>query len=566
MHEQTQREIGASQSGDSASQFKPGEMNGEFAEQLSAVADVVNRFALVPLEPAVRACHALYGNEPIDLAVLGQFKSGKSSLLNAVLGESVLPVGVLPLTAVITRIADGTQRLVQVTYTDGRVEEVALTRLAEYVTEAGNPGNQRRVAVVDVLLPAMRDLPGVRLVDTPGLGSVFAHNTEATRAWMPNVAAAMVAVSAERPLSEEDVRLVSEARQTAPRVIVILTKVDLLTDAERELVIDFLESRLHDEFDTEITVMPFSVKVETQRWLNQLHESLFLLLTRNVLGERRAALLHKLNAVSKSCRDYLTVGIQAAERNDADRERLRAAVLNEKVGIAVIQDELALAEQGICASLRPAFEKYFLGHRLNLRQRMSQALDADLPSWQGNLAKQTLQLQSWMQDRLLAELTPLSADAVSVASGLTERAELRFRRIVEAFRDRLNRNIHEAMGITVSALAWEAVQPDPDVIPVDVGHAFMIHWELLWWLLPMKLVGGMFRRHALRQVEGEVEKNLRRLVSDWTKAADQAVGNLRSQAARWVDMELGTLNGLLQRQSTELIALREALCSLECVA
>ena len=122
------------------------------------------------------------------------------------------------------------------------------------------------------------------------------------------------------------------------------------------------------------------------------------------------------------------------------------------------------------------------------------------------------------------------------------------------------------MGITVSPVAWEVTQPDLEVIPVDGGHAFMIHWELLWWLLPMKLVGGMFRRHALRQVEGEVEKNLRRLVSDWERAADQAVGNLRSQATRWVDMELGTLNGLLQRQPTELIAFREALCKLECVA
>lgn len=82
----------------------------------------------------------------------------------------------------------------------------------------------------------------------------------------------------------------------------------------------------------------------------------------------------------------------------------------------------------------------------------------------------------------------------------------------------------------------------------------------------MKLVGGMFRRHSLRRVEAEVEKNLWRLVSEWTKATDQFVGNLRSQATRWVDMELGTLNGLLQRQPTELIAFREALCKLECVA
>ncbi len=64
---------------------------------------------------------------------------------------------------------------------DGSVEAIDPTRLSQFVTEAGNPGNGRQVAVVDLLTPAMIDLPRLRLVDTPGLGSVLAHNTEATR-------------------------------------------------------------------------------------------------------------------------------------------------------------------------------------------------------------------------------------------------------------------------------------------------------------------------------------------------------------------------------------------------
>ena len=78
-------------------------MTAERNDQLPVVAEIVRRFALTSLQPSVRACEALSGDEPIDLAALGQFKSGKSSLLNAVLGEAVFPVGVLPLTAVITR-------------------------------------------------------------------------------------------------------------------------------------------------------------------------------------------------------------------------------------------------------------------------------------------------------------------------------------------------------------------------------------------------------------------------------------------------------------------------------
>ena len=230
-------------------------MNAAPAAQREVVADVVRRFGLTSLLPTLRTCEALAGDDaPLDVAVLGQFKSGKSSLLNAVLGEAVFPVGALPVTAVVTRAAAGPERVVRVTRLDGSVEEVAPARLADFVTEAGNPGNRRQVARVDVLTPALADLPGVRLVDTPGLGSVFAHNTEATRAWMPNAAAALVTVSAERPLSDEDRRLVGEARQTAPRVVVVLTKVDLLTDAECAEVTAFLEQALRESFGVAVPV------------------------------------------------------------------------------------------------------------------------------------------------------------------------------------------------------------------------------------------------------------------------------------------------------------------------
>ncbi len=260
-------------------------MIGELTEQLDTVADLIGRFGLDSLLPTLGACEALSGEDSsLDVAVLGQFKSGKSSLLNAVLGEPVFPVGAVPVTAIITRAADGPEPVVRVTHEDGSVEEVAPNRLAEFVTEAGNPENQRRVAVVDVFTPSMSDLPGVRLVDTPGLGSVLAHNTETTRTWMPNVAVALVTVSAERPLADEDQRLVDEARQMAPRVVVVLTKVDLLNEAERAEVIAFLERGLRASFGADVPVLPFSTRSETARWLYQLREAVLLPVARDVAG------------------------------------------------------------------------------------------------------------------------------------------------------------------------------------------------------------------------------------------------------------------------------------------
>jgi GTP-binding protein EngB required for normal cell division len=497
------------------------------------------------------------------VAVLGQFKAGKSSLLNAVLGEAVFPVGAVPVTAAVTRAAAGARRLLRVTYLDGSAEEVAPDRLAEFVTEAGNPLNRRRAAAADVLTPALRGWPGLRLVDTPGLGSVLTHNTEATRAWMPNVAVALVTVSAERPLSEEDRRLVADALQTAPRVAVVLTKVDLLSTAELAEVSAYLDRALRESFAAAVPVLPFSSRSEPERWVRQLREAVLLPVARGVAGERRAALGVKVAALLRACHGYLAVGLQAAERADADRERLRAAVLDESVNAAVIQDELRLAAQRVSEEVRPAFEQVFLAHRTELGRRVRDALAAELPAWRGNLAAQTAHYECWMADRLTAELTPLSQGAGPVAKELLGQAEGRLRRVVEAFRDRLGGNVREATGVSVSPAAWELERPRVAAVPVAVGRAFMTDWGLLWWLLPMRLVGGLFRRHVLGLVPWEVEKNLRRLAGEWAGAVGAAVDDLRTQAAASVDAELATLGRLLAQQPTEAAAFRAALRRLE---
>jgi GTP-binding protein EngB required for normal cell division len=526
--------------------------------QLAVVADVVRRFDLTSLVPTLQACSALAdANPPLDVAVLGQFKSGKSSLLNAVLGEPVFPVGVVPVTAVITRAVAGDAGPIRVTHLDGTVEEVAQDRLAEFVTEKENPGNRRRVAVVDVCAPALAAWPGLRLVDTPGLGSVLAHS-EATRAWLPNVAAALVAISAERPLADEDRRLLAEARQTAPRVIVLLTKVDLLTDAELAEVASFVERGLRGSFGADVPVLHFSCRAQTEHHVRRLQETVLSPIARDVAGERRAALDLKMATLVRACRGYLAVGLQAAERADADRAQLRGAVLDESVKASVMRDELRLAEQGVHQKVRPAFEKALLPQQAALHGELSAALAAELATWQGNLAVQTQRYQVWLAERLLAELAVVSEEAAPVAVGLLEQGEERLRRVVEAFRDRLSRNIRESTGVQVSPAVWEARRPRLAALPVTVGQTFMTSWELLWWLLPMWLIGGIFRRHVLGRLSWEVTKNLTRLAGDWAGAVDAALADLRGQAAAWVDAELATLERLLSQGATEAARFAEA--------
>ncbi|MGC4084745.1 MAG: hypothetical protein QM736_22190 [Vicinamibacterales bacterium] len=105
-------------------------------------------------------------------------------MLNELLGAGVLPVQAIPATAVITRARFGPALAARVVPTRGAGFDVDPGALADWVTESGNPGNRRGVERVDVESPALRDIPDVVLVDTPGTGSSWEHNTDTSLDWL----------------------------------------------------------------------------------------------------------------------------------------------------------------------------------------------------------------------------------------------------------------------------------------------------------------------------------------------------------------------------------------------
>ena len=138
-----------------------------------------------------RALAARVSEGRFYLACIGQFKRGKSTLINALIGEPVLPVGFIPVTAVPTVIRFGAHPRARVQARDGSWQEIAVSDLNQYVSEEHNPENTKGVTGVEVFVPSALLSTGMCLVDTPGLGSVFTGNTAATQAFIPHIDAAL---------------------------------------------------------------------------------------------------------------------------------------------------------------------------------------------------------------------------------------------------------------------------------------------------------------------------------------------------------------------------------------
>jgi len=103
-----------------------------------------------------------------NLVVLGQFKRGKTSLINALLSAEILPTAVVPLTSIATIIKHGETLHVNVFFNNGNVIEIDPVELNQYVTEKGNPKNEKDVQQVVITYPSPYLKDGVRLIDTPG--------------------------------------------------------------------------------------------------------------------------------------------------------------------------------------------------------------------------------------------------------------------------------------------------------------------------------------------------------------------------------------------------------------
>ena len=183
------------------------------------------------------------------VACVGQFKRGKSTLLNALVSCEVVPTGFIPVTAVPTVIRFGDELHARVRMRNGSWHDVAMSDLKEYVSEELNPENKKAVEGAEVFVPSPLLSSGMCFVDTPGLGSVFTGNTATTKAFIPDIDAALVVVGADPPIAGEELALVESIGRRVQELILVINKADRTSDPEREAAAKFtreiLAKRLH---------------------------------------------------------------------------------------------------------------------------------------------------------------------------------------------------------------------------------------------------------------------------------------------------------------------------------
>jgi GTP-binding protein EngB required for normal cell division len=305
---------------------------------LQRIEELVRRHGLVEFRARIDSLASRLEDNNLEVALFGRVSCGKSSLLNAVLGTDVLPVGINPITAVPTRLVYGTTLRAVVTFGSGRNEIVPIGELAKLVTELGNPGNLRNVTRAMVQVPSPRLRQGVTLVDTPGLGSLARRGGAETLAYLPSCDLALLLIDAGATLNEEDVGTLRLLTEAAIPVIVLLSKADLLTESDLYRATDYIHDQLQQELGLDAKVHPVSSLPKQSHILDHFFDEELLPRFRQARMLRNSSAARKIGALREAVIVAFETALDQRSRKGRDlsayshdlEERLR--VMTGEVG------------------------------------------------------------------------------------------------------------------------------------------------------------------------------------------------------------------------------------------
>lgn len=534
-------------------------------EKINIIGNVIKEFDITILERRLTAINELLqDHHSLDVSVLGQFKAGKSSLLNSLIGFNILPVGVIPVTSVITLISYGKEEKFKVIAHDGQINEADVKEIDDYITEKNNPGNEKQILRIEIETKALAHAKGLRFIDTPGLGSLYKSSNETTINWMPESGIVLIVINSIQPLSASDIALIHEALSHSPFITIILTKTDLLDNEQLKESKEFVKQSLQKEFGREFTIVEYSIFQSEALHRDQLWEHCLIPYFREKEQIHTNLLEYKFHSLIENTLGYLRIAYAASQKEFKKREELRAYILDERTHNEIIRKDLDMIGSLYAGKSRRIIEENVLQqYKESITNKLESEYLKRFVSWSGNISKVTSKYESWRKEALSEALLEVLGNENTGITQHLEKSKSHFNHYVKSFRESLNGKINEIFGLTLPKQEWEVEIPKVDFPDIFVRPAFDIHVDMLGPLFPMLFLRGLIKRFFLKQIGEEVEINLSRLVGDLTSSTNIAITKLDNQAFDFINTEISTIEKLLSGSESTFQNLKETIQSLE---
>lgn len=201
-----------------------------------------------------------------EVLVVGEAKRGKSTFVNALIGQEILPTDVDVATSQVFCIRAAEREAYRLRFEDGSAREISREDLLLYGTraseEAGEvPPLERLLRWIEVDVPVRFVPEGVSILDTPGLGTLYSGHARVTRRFVPEADAVIFVLESGQPVTEDDLRFIEEILEVTGNIFFVQTKIDLFgREAWQDMLRrngEILEERFGDRL-TDARVWPVS--------------------------------------------------------------------------------------------------------------------------------------------------------------------------------------------------------------------------------------------------------------------------------------------------------------------
>lgn len=525
------------------------DLKKEALKELQAVESFASRREASHLTSYIRETGEKLSQDEFNLVVLGEFKRGKTTFINALLGAELLPSAVVPLTSIVTVVRYGESVTAEVVFLNDDTIIISLDEVPGYVTEEGNPGNAKKVKLVQLEFPSLYLKEGVILIDTPGVGSVYQNNTYETYKFLPKVDAAIFLLSSDQPLSSSECDFLDEIRRYSIKTFFVLNKIDYLEQRDRLEALKFAERTLADKagFDS-VNIIPLSAKMALEgrvkndsRKLAESNLPEFTdVLERFLLTDKGKAILAAACTRGLSAIDELTVGMQIEHKAQAlPLEELQAKIglFNQMVeDLGRDQEDNKYIFQGEIKKVYSVLEKEIIFFQESQNDKIGKEIDVLFNENKSLPGRQLLKLfETHIESAVLRafeNLKPVIEEKVKDAFG----------KVVARFSDKTNKAVEELLEQSAKIFKIDIQGFTKAEAFTDESRLYFVFGEEQSMLLPDPvrisaiflpgfIAGPKILREMKKKVERDLDRNCGRLRTDYSDRISESARRFQKELA-----------------------------------
>ena len=496
-----------------------------------------------------------FSENELIISVIGQFKRGKSSLINSMMNEDILPVGIIPLTTAVTEIRYAPKFAAAVIFENGEQKEITADELVEYCSEEKNPQNKKCVSVVRLFTPNQPFGEGIVLVDTPGVGSVNKSNTDSSNDYVKNSDAVIFLLSVDSPVSEIERAFLLRTADYAEKFFFAVNKSDTVSSDDLETFTAYCKGVISQTMQREVELCPVSAK--SGRGVAELVKRLNTDLEKSKNSLLEKSVMKKLSIVIKQAEVKLELALKTAAIPADELKTKLEHIQQKREELNGFSEEINVLAQYRTDNLVDCIKTDFDARAEQMKKETQNKCTETYERFKEKSVKDFENtMRKTLEDYLKATLGELNRDGLSaLEKGYGEIMGLLSEKAYEAacFTAELLKQEFE-LDYPVSRTRFEVSKRSDFLMHIGANGTLLMNMDSIARLLPKRIANERYYKQSVAQSINDVERNKNNMLYNYRYKMKESLRTPCSDLTERVNGIAKELDGIITHIENNLTA------------